>query len=56
MKTETAEMLREAWKAKGSQPCRHFKLARERTARGDHTGDFVCCACGAYVERGPQTR
>jgi hypothetical protein len=36
-------------------PCRHFKLSRERTARGDHTGAFLCCACGAYIEREPQT-
>jgi hypothetical protein len=55
MTTEVGELLRKAWKMNGSTPCRHFKLSRERTARGDHTGAFLCCACGAYIEREPQT-
>ena len=56
MKTEVGELLRKAWRMHGSNPCQHFKLSRERTARGDYTGAFLCCACGAYIERGSQTK
>ena len=52
VKTEVGELLRKAWRMTGSDPCQHFKLSRERTARGDYTGAFLCCACGAYVDRG----
>jgi hypothetical protein len=54
MKTEVGELLRKAWKMSGSTPCRHFKLSRERTARGDHTGALLCCAGGLTLRRGRQ--
>lgn len=37
-----------AWKAKGSPPCDHPQIAKERY-RGSQTGDKVCLTCGEIV-------
>jgi hypothetical protein len=50
MRIEKARGLREAWKAQGSPPCDHPIVDKERMDRGEHSGDFVCTTCGAYVD------
>jgi hypothetical protein len=45
MDMKGAERLRDAWAAKGSPPCDHPKLAKERY-RGMQTMDKVCTTCG----------
>ncbi|MFG3110519.1 hypothetical protein [Streptomyces tendae] len=50
MEKKDTERLQEAWKAKGSPPCKHPRKVKE-TFQGRATGDVVCTTCGAEFWR-----
>jgi hypothetical protein len=51
MEMDDARRLREEWEAKGSPPCDHPRVEKER-ARGADTGDTACTTCGQNFFRG----
>lgn len=44
--------LQGEWKAKGSPPCDHPHLEKERGYQGMDTGDKICTTCGAEFYNG----
>jgi hypothetical protein len=48
MQMYDAIVLQEAWKKKGSPPCKH-PIVDPEYSLGAYTGDMVCTTCGAYV-------
>lgn len=50
MEVSRAEALRIAWHSKGGPPCPHNRLDAESTESGYFTGQYVCKACGDYVQ------
>lgn len=51
MQTEVAEALREAWQAKGNQPCSHDEREKEYYLDSD-TNAEICVVCGRSFWRG----
>lgn len=50
MDVSRAKALRIAWTSKGEPPCPHNRLDAESTESGYFTGQYVCKACGEYVQ------
>lgn len=50
MDTSEATKLQRDWAAKGSPPCEHPRMVRERYLGAD-TGDKVCTTCGYSTPR-----
>ncbi|WP_447987277.1 hypothetical protein [Nitrospira sp. Nam74] len=55
MEVGRAKALRNAWNSKGKPPCPHNRLDAESTESGYFTGQYVCKACGDYVQVGNPT-
>lgn len=50
MEVSRVKALRAQWKSKGEPPCPHNSLDAESTESGYFTGQYVCKACGEYVQ------